>query len=122
MSNFGKSWDRTATPVQACVAFIDPELKPMIGLNAMQLRNLGLQRTGPAPTVESLQLRVRENEENLPAPTEEYPLIRAVGATESQLSVYNAFGKLFVEGCGVRLSRGAADKLGVKVGDTLTII
>jgi hypothetical protein len=118
---FGTSWGAMRLPVRARVTIIDPDLMPMIGLSAMQLTNLSLERKEAPPTKEKLYLMVENNRAGYPD-TVAYPSVTASGIVEFELKVYNAFGLLCVKDGGVRLSKGAAERLGVKEGDWFTIV
>jgi hypothetical protein len=123
---FGKDWGKLESPTVAIIGVIDDapgsDHEIRIGLSAKQLVNLGLERTD-SHVRDALSLRrdVLRNQEGLvdDAP---YPKVRLEYDGKEVLSdVYNAFGKLYLDGPNIRASKKLATELGLEVGSAVNV-
>ena len=95
--SFGETWGKLQLPVWARVAVIDSADQLEIGLNAMQVDNIGWSGEYDAVIVEFLGKQVRA-------------------------SAYNAFGMRALEGARVRISSALAAELQCGEDDTIGIV
>jgi len=119
--SFGNQWGSVSQPVTAVVEQIDSGQPKQIGLSAMQLDNLSLERQSHID-VSVLQSMVARNKKKLASGTD-YPTVNvSANGKSTNTPVYNAFGHMANnQSNGVRISEQLATKLGVRVGDTITI-
>ncbi len=125
---FGNSWDEIASPiVGAIVSAIDKDGDNLklcrVGLSAMQLRNLGVERISKPLNEESLVFVMQQNAAGL-LDSQEYGSMRVTrnGLTEKAL-IYNAFGVRSTQNrSGIRISKPLAESLRVKLGEKVALI
>ncbi len=117
---FGTQWGPLSQPVIAVVAAIDAGQPKQIGMSAMQLDNLQLERQSHIDA-NILSQMVARNKQRLPASADYASVTVSANGVMVQTSVYNAFGHLATEGNDVRISEQLATKLGVKIGDEIEI-
>lgn len=125
-NRFGKEWSKLDSPIVGTVGAIDDNGtdagENRIGLSAMQLSNLGLERKQEITDTKSwLTRQVLRNTEGLTSDTE-YGMVKVVFEDKQAFAqVYNAFGKLGFEGPKVRISSKLADELKLAEGTQIEI-
>lgn len=109
--------------VKAQIAEIDEDgdnaFNNRVGLSAMQLRNLGVERRSQPLNAHSLTHVIDSNERGFFDGQDFGYLIVSSKNKAVESEVYNAFGTRAIGGSGVRISRSLAESLGVKCGDTM---
>jgi hypothetical protein len=124
-NRFGRTWDELGSEVTAVVAAIDEDgdnaSLPRIGLSAMQMTNLRLERKSPPLNAQTLAAVIAGNALGLDDGQDFGDVIVIHGDREQPAHVYNAFGVRAIGGPGIRLSRPLAASLGIKRGDTVVL-
>lgn len=127
---FGNSWNEIASPIVGAVVFAidedgDNQKLSRLGLSAMQLTNLGIERISRPLNAESLVFVMQQNAAGL-LDSQDYGSMRVTkaGLTEEAL-IYNAFGPRSNRKSGrsgIRISKPLAETLRVKLGDRVALI
>ena len=96
-ATFGEGWGRLNLPVRARIGVIDQSETLDVGLNAMQLDNIGHTGKYNAVVVAFLDKKIRARD------------------------LQNAFGMLVMEGHEIRVSSALAEYLGCRIGEDILI-
>ena len=125
-NQFGKIWERIQTPVEGVVAAIDKDGYNCelyrVGLSAMQLDNLGIERTSEPLNAQTLVGVINASKRGL-LDGQDYGRLN-VGYKGRVISalVYNAFGLRSVsDDEGIRISSILAEDLGVGESDRVEL-
>lgn len=122
---FGNNWYKLTSPVQGVIAAIDydgcnNEIY-RIGLSAMQITNLGIERESVPFSLEKiLEIEKRMKKGLLDGQDFGNLGIRYNGKS-LQAQVYNAFGKRSIDGPGIAISSILAEGLGLRIGDKVRL-
>lgn len=125
-SKFGKEWGEQELPVVGVVGAVDDSgidsQENRIGLSAMQLTNLNMERRGEPLNKGTLFRAVLRNREGLTDDREYGMVIVSFKGNQAFSDVYNAFGELSPdEASSIRVSRKLAEELGLKIGSVIVI-
>lgn len=122
---FGNGWGRIKQPAKGIVAAIDDDGYNVelyrIGLSAMQIDNLEVERRSKPLNGQTLMKAVKANEKGLLDGQDYGELIVKFKGQKKYAQVYNAFGMRVIGGCGVRVSSTLAEDLGLKLEDKVRL-
>lgn len=115
----GQGWGRIEQPAEGIVAAIDDNGYNVelyrIGLSAMQMDNLGVERRSKPLNDQTLMKTIRANEKGLLDGQDYGDLVVEFEGQKKSAQVYNAFGMRGIGGCGVRVSSTLAEDLGLNL-------
>ena len=123
---FGQGWDRIVTPAEAIVGAIDSdgyntELS-RVGLSAMQMSNLDLERNSAPLDAKSLPKVMKLAKKGLMDGQDFGQVVVEYNGARLPAQVYNAFGMRSIGGCGIRVSSILAEELGLKLEDQVRLL
>ena len=122
---FGQGWGRIEQPTEGIVAAIDNDGYNIelyrVGLSAMQMDNLGIERRSEPLDRQALMRTIRANERGLLDGQDYGNLVVEFEGHKKHSQVYNAFGMRVIGGCGVRVSSTLAEDLGLKLEDKIQL-
>jgi len=122
---FGMGWGKVEQPAEGIVAAIDEDgsnfQMERIGLSAMQLDNLGVERESSPLNAHKLMEVIEKSEEGLRDGQKFGFADVQFGENIRKVEVYNAFGMKSSGGCGVRASSALADELGLELGSKVRL-
>jgi len=122
---FGQDWGMIKQPVEGIVAAIDNAdcgvESYRVGLSAMQIANLGIERISEPLNNLTLMRIIIANELGLSDGQDYENLIVEFEGHKKPAIVYNAFGMSAIDGCGVRVSSTLAENLGLKLEDKVKL-
>lgn len=117
----GQGWGRIKQPAEGIVAAVDNVELYRIGLSAMQMDNLGIERKSEPLNNKTLMRTIRANERGLLDGQDYGDLVVEFEGQKKPAQVYNAFGMRVIGGCGVRVSSTLAEDLGLKLEDKVRL-
>lgn len=122
----GRGWGKIKQPTEGIIAAIDNDGYNVelyrVGLSAMQLDNLGIERKSAPLNRNTLMKTINANERGLLDGQDYGRLIIEFGEQSVSAQAYNAFGMRAIGGCGIRVSSTLAEELGLRLEDRVKLI
>jgi len=122
---FGQTWYKLEQPVEAVVASIDDDGYNSeiyrVGLSAVQMRNLDIDRRSEPISKKDILKVVGANSKGLLDGQDFGNLNVGYDGKMISAQVYNAFGERSLGGCGIRISSILADDLKLKLEDKVSL-
>lgn len=121
----GRTWEKINQPAQGIVAAIDHDRYNTelyrVGLSAMQLRNLDIERRSEPLNTQTLIQSIRALDKGLLDSQNYGKLFVQSGEIKKTAQIYNASGMRAIGGCGIRISSILAEDLELKIGDIISL-
>lgn len=122
---FGQCWEALSQPIRAFVGAIDSDGYNSelyrVGLSAMQLCNLGIERLSPPLNKESLMRVIKSNQKGLLDGQMYDDVCLEYMGRSVNAQVYNAFGERGFRGNRIRVSSMLAEELKLSLFDKVLL-